>query len=41
MLECPAGHEVDLYAPRDLQLLRSASGADPDFKPIVVRTGFA
>lgn len=41
ILECPAGHEVDLYAPRDLQLLRSTSGAEPDSKPIVLRTGLA
>ena len=40
-LDCPAGHAVDLYAPRDLQLLRSQSGAEPDFRPIVLRTGLA
>ena len=38
ILECPAGHDVALYAPRDLQLLRSTSGAEPDSKPIVLRT---
>ena len=38
MLHCPAGHEVDLYAPRDLQIIKSASAADPDFPPIILRS---
>jgi hypothetical protein len=38
MLHCPAGHEVDLYAPRDLQIVKSASAGDADFPPIIIRT---
>lgn len=37
-LTCPAGHEVDLYAPRDLQIIKSTSAGDADFKPIVLRS---
>lgn len=37
LLHCPAGHEVDLYAPRDLQIIKSGS-AEPDFQPIILRT---
>ncbi len=37
-LRCPAGHQVDLYAPRDLQIIKSASAGDADFEPIVLRT---
>lgn len=37
-LICPAGHEVDLYAPRDLQIIKSTSAGDADFAPIVLRT---
>jgi hypothetical protein len=39
LLHCPAGHEVDLYAPRDLQIIKTAS-AEPDFQPIILRTSF-
>ena len=38
MLHCPAGHEVDLYAPRDLQIIKSASAGDTDFPPIILRS---
>ena len=38
--KCPAGHEIDLYAPRDLQVLK-ASGAEPDFQPIILRSGLS
>jgi hypothetical protein len=41
MLHCPAGHEVDLYAPRDLQIIKSASAGDADFRPITLRTSLA
>lgn len=37
-LHCPAGHEVDLYAPRDLHVIKSASTGDADFAPITLRT---
>jgi hypothetical protein len=38
LLHCPAGHEVDLYAPRDLQLINSGSASDADFQPIILRS---
>ncbi len=38
MLLCLAGHEVDLYAPRDLQIIKSASAGDTDFPPIILRS---
>ena len=38
VLRCPAGHEVDLYSPRDVQVIKSASAGDADFAPIVLRT---
>jgi hypothetical protein len=37
-LTCPAGHDVDLYAPRDLQIIKSTTAGDADFAPIVLRT---
>ena len=37
-LTCPAGHEVDLYAPRDLHCIKSTSAGDADCQPIVLRT---
>jgi len=41
LLLCPAGHEVDLYAPRDLQVLKSGSASEADFQPIVLRSSLA
>jgi hypothetical protein len=41
LLHCPAGHEVDLYAPRDLQVIKSGSASDPDFQPIIMRSSLA
>ncbi len=38
-LTCASGHEVNLYAPRDLYVIKSASVGDADFAPIVLRTG--
>jgi len=38
LLHCPAGHEIDLYAPRDLQVLKSSSASEADFQPIVLRS---
>jgi hypothetical protein len=37
-IKCPAGHENDLYAPRDLHVMKSASVGDADHAPITVRT---
>lgn len=41
MLHCSAGHEVVLYAPRDLQVIKSGAAGDADFQPITMRTSFA
>lgn len=38
LLRCSAGHEVDLYAPRDLYIIKSAAAGESDFRPIVLRT---
>lgn len=38
LLHCHAGHEIDLYAPRDLQVIKSGSASDADFQPIVLRS---
>lgn len=35
---CPAGHENDLYAPRDLHVMKSASVGDADSAPITIRS---
>ena len=37
-IHCPAGHENDLYAPRDLHVMKSASAGDADYAPITIRT---
>jgi hypothetical protein len=37
-LRCPAGHDIELYAPRDLHVMKSASVGDADFAPITLRT---
>jgi hypothetical protein len=40
-LNCPAGHQNELYAPRDLAVLKSAGAGDADFAPITLRTHLA
>jgi hypothetical protein len=40
-LTCPAGHQNELYAPRDLAVLKSAGAGDADFAPITLRTHLA
>jgi hypothetical protein len=37
-INCPAGHYNELYAPRDLHVLKSASVGDADFAPITLRS---
>jgi hypothetical protein len=37
-LDCPAGHCNDLYAPRDLHVIKSSSPGEADFRPITLRT---
>jgi hypothetical protein len=37
-IKCPAGHQNDLYAPRDLHVMKSASVGDADFAPITLRS---
>jgi hypothetical protein len=37
-LKCGAGHDVNLYAPRDLQIIKSFSTGDADYGPIVLRS---
>ena len=37
-LACPLGHTILLYAPRDLQVVKSSSLGDADYAPIVLRS---
>jgi hypothetical protein len=37
-LRCPAGHQIDLFAPRDLQIMKSGSIGDADCSPITLRS---
>lgn len=38
MMLCGGGHEIDLYAPRDLYVMQTSSAGDADCVPIVIRT---
>ncbi len=39
VLQCKAGHDVDLYAPRDVKVLKSSAAGEADSQPIVLRSG--